>query len=188
MSSENNNSDNQQDEVSKPSIDFNTFKTYYDSNPDLDNAEYYQIFPSVNSGTIRSWKARAKTQIKEKPIETPSTPEEKVKGDNEELTKYKQQNIELLLAQTKMNPKLLEGLDDNAKLKILNNARTNAPPDPNIRLMTPSGSGSQKLGIEKYITMDEKSFKEKGFGDITVSIPASVAFNPEKSEELGKYK
>ena len=187
MTDENNNSEDQQDDVSKPSIDFNTFKTYYSSNPDLDNAEYYQMFPSVNSGTIRSWKAKAKTQITEPKPQTPSTPQDP-SDNNKEVAKYKGQLIELLLSQTRMDPQLLEGLDDNAKLKFLNNAKANTAPDPNIRLMTPSGTGSQKLGIEKYIHMDEKSFKEKGFGNVTVRIPASVAFNPAKSEELAKYK
>lgn len=187
MPSDNNGSDNEQDEVSSPSIDFDTFKTYYSSNSDLDNAEYYQKFPSVNPGTIRSWKAKAKAQLTEVSTQTPSTPSDPPQ-ENDEVKRLKKDLIEALKQKSNMNEELLEGLDEDAQIKVLKNASKQTSPDPNIRLMTPSGTGKAKLGIEEYLTIDEQSFKEKGFGDVKVVIPASVLHNHEKSEALKKYK
>lgn len=89
-----------------------------------------------------------------------------------------------------MDESLLKGLDKNAQYKILKNMydQMGSRPDPNIRLMTPSGTGVQKLGIEQYMSIDEKAFKEKGFGEVNIRIPASKLFNPEKSKELLTYK
>ena len=35
--------------------------------------------------------------------------------------------------------------------------------------------------FDKYLTIDEESFKEKGFGKVELVIPASIVFNPEEN-------
>jgi hypothetical protein len=187
MSSENKDSDSQDNGTSKVSIGFDTFKTFFKDNTDLDNAEYYQSFPSVNPGTIRSWKARARKEISEPEPQTPSTPMDQP-SNNDETKRLKQELIKALMDKTKFQEELLEGLDEDSQLKLLKNASDNMPSDPNIRLMTPSGTGKAKLGIEQYLKIDEKSFKEKGFGDVELILPASVLHSPKKSEQLKEYK
>jgi len=185
MSQEPTDSDNENNGVSNASITFDVFETYYKQNPDLDNAEYYQKFPSVNTGTIRSWKAKAKSILKSAPPSAPETPTDEPKEN-----KYLDDSIAILKKATRMDESLLKGLDKNAQYKILKNMydQIGSRPDPNIRLMTPSGTGVQKLGIEQYMSIDEKAFKEKGFGEVNIRIPASKLFNPEKSKELITYK
>jgi len=56
--------------------------------------------------------------------------------------------------------------------------------DPNMRVYTPTGTGKRKLGIEKYITIDEEAFREKGFGKVEMIIPASELLDPEKNKKL----
>jgi hypothetical protein len=141
----------------------------------------------VNPGTIRSWKAKAKKNSEIEPSQTPSTPEVQT-SEPEQVKKLKKDLIQALKEKTQFNDALLNGLDEDSQLKILKNASEQTPDDPNIRLFTPSGANTAKLGIEKYMTMDEKSFKEKGYGDVDVNIPASVIFDPKKFDELNKYK
>ena len=163
------------------------FETFYKTNPDLDNAEYYQTSPSVNTGTIRSWNAKAKSRIVKEPDQTPPTEVDQTSVEPE-VKRLKAELIEALKEKTRFNDELLNGLNEDAQITILKNVSKDQGSDPNIRLMTPAGSSNQKLGIEKYMTIDEESFKKKGFGEVTVALPASIAFDPKKSAELTKYK
>lgn len=184
MSNDNPDSDSQQDGTSGVSITFETFQSFFKSNSDLDNIEYYKQFPSVNTGTIRSWKARAKKNNANPP---PSVPQTSPDGTKE--TNYRDDMITLLKQTTKVQEYVLEGLEPDAQLRLLQNMheQQKSTPDPNIHLMTPSGSGGQKLGIDQYIRIDEKSFKEKGFGKVDIRIPASELHNPEQAKKLNQY-
>lgn len=188
MSEENDTSDSEQNGASKVSISFDVFETFYKENSDLDNAEYYDTFPSVNKGTIRSWKARAKNNLSTTSEPSAQTPSNQGQESAPKENKFLKESIEILKKTTRIDPKLLDGLDLNSQYRLLKNAFDNSKPDPNIRLMTPSGSESQKLGIEQFLTIDEKAFREKGFGEVNAAIPASYLFNPKKSKELGEYK
>jgi hypothetical protein len=183
MSNENNDSDKENNGSSKPSITFEVFEAYHKVNPDLDNIEYYKQFPNVNTGTVRSWKARARKASSEPVDQTEATPSDHEPKDD----KYLDEVIEIMKKTSRMNPKLLDGLDKNSQYRILKNAMDNQPADPNMKLYTPSGSGSQKMGIEKYMRIDEKAFKERGFGEVEIQIPASKLYNPDESKKLGKF-
>lgn len=185
MSNENDNSEEQQNEVSKPSITFNVFKAYHNENPDLDNAEYYKAFPSVNTGTIRSWKAKARRASSEPSGQTEGTPSNQSEPKED---KYLSESIEIMKKMSRIPTKLLEGLDEKAQYKLLKNELDTRGDDPNIKLFTPSGSGSQKIGLEQFMKIDEKAFKEKGFGNVEIRIPASKLHNPEESKKLANYQ
>lgn len=184
MSQDNKDSEDVHDAVSTPSITFDVFKAYYKENTDLDNIEYYKAFPTVNSGTIRSWKAKAKTQLESEPPQTVQTPQDQPVKDNKYLTEL----VEVLKRTTRINPKLLEGLDLASQYKILQNVSSEQKPDPNIKVFTPAGGASQKLGIEKYMKIDEKAFREHGFGTVEISIPASKLYKPDESKKLKEYQ
>jgi len=58
--------------------------------------------------------------------------------------------------------------------------------DPNMRVYTPIGTGKKKIGIDKFMEIDEEGFKKKGFGKVEISIPASVLLDPEKNKKLSE--
>lgn len=43
-----------------PKITFEQFNEFFTANDDLDNDEIYKAFPTVNHGTLRGWKSKAK--------------------------------------------------------------------------------------------------------------------------------
>jgi hypothetical protein len=170
------NRENASSEASKPSIDFNVFKAFYDKNPDLDNAEYYSQFPQVNQGTVRSWKAKARQHINEPEPRQQSTPQEQ---DKSEI-------INTMIDLTRIDKRILEGLNQNAQIKYLQNyaqlMNENKGQDPNIGIIpTPARSSKRMLGIEKYITFNPQNKMVK------MNIPASIAHDPEKNKQLGEY-
>ena len=164
----------------KPTVD--DFEEYFEANPNLTNIELYEKFPNTPKSTIRYWKK--KVLDAQKPPETPTT-DSPTPTEDERLKKA----IELLKLQVK-DPQIhaiLEDLDLDNQYKVLIKAAKDKKPDPNIRLMTPIGSGKPKMGIEKYMTIDEKSFRKKGFGDVEIILPASVALNPEENKKLREH-
>jgi hypothetical protein len=40
------------------------------------------------------------------------------------------------------------------------------------------------LEIDKYLRIDRDSFRTKGYGDITLAIPATILNDPEKCKKL----
>ena len=69
-------------EEGSPKITFGQFNEFFKVNSDLDNSEIYKAFPSVKEGTLRSWKAKAKTEA-EKPPEVPEEPAPEPEGEEE---------------------------------------------------------------------------------------------------------
>jgi len=187
MSQEQTDSEEQHDDVSEVSITFDVFETFFSKHPDLDNAEYYKHFPTVNTGTIRSWKSRAKNSMEPATPSQQATPPKQDNKDQPSSDTYLDELIKTLMATTRISPKLLEGLDPKSQLAVLRNYQAERKADPNLKLFTPMGTSQKKLGIEQFVRIDERSFREKGFGRIEVEIPASIAFDPEKSKKLREY-
>ena len=86
----------------KASITFEVFQTYYNQYPDLDNPEYYQKFPSVKNGTIRSWKVRAlkasskfSSQIPSTSTDQPSQKENKHLDEMRDLLENNDEKVEI---------------------------------------------------------------------------------------------
>ena len=95
--------------------------------------------------------------------------------------------IEGLIASTRVDPTLLEGMNDESKVAFLKNyasQKSSLPrTSPNTNIVpNPTGtSGRQKLGVEKYMTeFDPKRQR------IEFRIPGSVALDPEKNKLLGE--
>lgn len=163
-----------QTDASKASISYEMFQAFYKGNPDLDNAEYYQNFPTVNAGTIRSWKAKAKKDFETPQSNPQPTPPKEEKTNMKEI-------IDLLIPATGIDPNLLTGMDETNQVAFLKNLMTqkNKSRDPNMPLLpTTAGTGKTKFGIEKFATFNPTK------GVIKVVIPASIAHDPKKSEIL----
>ncbi len=73
-------------EDGSPKITFGQFNEFFKVNSDLDNSEIYKAFPTVKEGTLRSWKAKAKTEA-EKPPEVPEEPAPETEVPEEEPDK-----------------------------------------------------------------------------------------------------
>jgi len=170
-------------EEEKPT--FEDFDEYFNANPTSVNVDLYEKFKGIPQSTIRYWKK--KILDNQKPPETPTTDTKKdqtVPTDD----KYLEELVKTYKEVTKMDPKLLEGLDTKNQYLILKNAMKDKKPDPNMKLYTPTSTGKVMLGIDEFMKVDEKSFKDKGFGKVEINIPASVLFDPEKAKKLGQYQ
>ena len=176
MSDNNNSQDKDENGASTPNITFEVFETYHSANPDLDNSEYYKAFPSVNTGTIRSWKSKARVSGSEPTPSQQKTPEEKADIWRDEL-------IESLSNQADLRTKeLIKNLDPDSKLLVLKEnikqiAAHPAPNNPSI----PNPTGQPKVGLAKYMKFVPGSDK------IEWNIPASVLLDPIKNKKLGEY-
>ena len=171
--------DPQQDKE-KPT--FEDFKEVFSQNPKLTNMDLYDKFEPIPKSTVRTWKKRVLDNIK--PPQNPKTDNETA-NKNEEFLK---QSVDTLKKLVKVDPGLLVGLDLQGQFTVLQNAAQEKPPDPNMKLYTPASTGKEALGLEEYITIDEKAFKTKGFGDVEIIIPASKLFDPEENKKLREYK
>lgn len=167
------------EQPSEPVITFEVFKAFYDKNIDLDNAEYYKAFPTVNTGTVRSWKSRART-----PKTEPEPPKQPT--DKDKIVEMQKQFYETLMAtadhKTKGFAKVFYDKGDiDSALVILQENAKNQPPMPNAPTI-PTPTGIPKLGLEKYMKYVPGSEK------ISWEIPASVLLDPEKNKKLGEYQ
>jgi len=174
-------------EEEKPT--FEDFEEYFESKPKSLNVDLYEKFKNIPQSTIRYWKKKVldKTKASEPPTTEPK------KEPTIPTNKYLEELVKTYKSLTKIDPKLLEGLDINSQYLLLRNAIANDKQkgkaiDPNMKLYTPASTGKAMLGIDEYINIDEKSFKEKGFGKVEINIPASVLFDPEKAKKLGEYQ
>lgn len=77
-----------------PKITFEQFKEFFDSNKELDNSEIYKSFPTVNQGTLRGWKSKAKLLN-----ETPPEEEQEEQTGEETPTPLTKKEIDDLVAE-----------------------------------------------------------------------------------------
>jgi len=174
--SDNKNGQNDESGASEPIITFEIFETYHAENPNLDNVEYYKAFPTVNTGTIRSWKSKARTSGSEPPSSQQATPADKENLWRDELIQSLENQADY---QTK---EIIKDLDPESKLLVLK-ARVELNkkhPSPNTSSI-PTPVGNVKMGIEKYMKF------VPGSGKIEWSIPASVILDPIKNKKLGEF-
>lgn len=168
-----------QDTPSVPTITYEVFEAFHSKNPDLDNAEYYKAFPTVNTGTIRSWKSRARTITPEPTPSQHATPDDKVKGLQQQLLDTLMGGADVrarALAQPFIDKKDL----DSAILLLQENAKQQKPAPNTPTIPTPTGT--PKPGLEKYMKYVPGSEK------ISWEIPATVLLDPEKNKKLGEYQ
>ena len=164
-------------------IQYNEFKTYYDNNPDLDNAEYYEKYPDTNKSTIRSWKSRAAH------IEEPKITKENGK-QAEGYEEIEAEYIKLLMTQTDSKESEFKGVDNKSKLLILKNRQAaqkeeikKRPSNSNIlKQPLPNSQTKKQFGIDEYIVFDDVK------GEIRMQIPMNVLLDPEKNKALGLKK
>ena len=160
-------------------VKYEEFKVFHGKHPDLDNSEYYAEFPETNKSTIRSWKNKARKPVAVDPTPEPTPPPT-------DYTALEDEHIKMLINQTKTNVRELEGLDNKSKLMILRNrvntiAETTVR-EPNSSILPaprPDSQTSKKFGIDEYIEFDTQK------GEIRMSIPCDVLFDPEKNKCLG---
>lgn len=163
-------------------ISYNEFVAYYENNPDLDNAEYYERFPETNKSTIRSWKSRLAN------IE-PEIQEEEVK-QSEGYEEIEKEYIKLLMTQTDSKESEFKGVDNKSKLLILKNRvagqkenNKKIPANSTILgLPKPIGQNQKEYGLDDYITFDGNK------NEIRMQIPMNVLLDPKKNRALGEIK
>jgi hypothetical protein len=165
-------------------ISYNEFEAYYENNPDLDNAEYYERFPETNKSTIRSWKSRL-AHIEEPVLE------EDVK-QSEGYEEIEGEYIKLLMTQTDSKESEFKGVDNKSKLLILKNRvasqnenKLNKKRPLNTTILgqpAPIGQNKKRFGIDDYITFDGNK------NEIRMQIPMDVLLNPKKNRGLGEIK
>lgn len=176
MSENNNSQEGTENGASTPIITFEVFESFYAANSDLDNNEYYKAFPTVNAGTIRSWKSKARANGSEPAPNQQQTPEDKANVWRDEL-------IESLSNQVDNRTKeLIKDLDPDSKVLVLKEqikqlAAHPAPNNPSI----PNPTGRPKMGLEKYMKYVPGSDK------LEWEIPATVLLDPIKNKKLGEY-
>ena len=173
--SNDNNQDPPQNTPSEPVITFEVFETFHKANPDLDNSEYYKAFPTVKTGTVRSWKSKARsTTIEPTPPVQPT--------DKDEVLKIKEQFLETLIARADVRTKaLIDKLDIDSKILVLQENEKQQKPLPNTPSI-PTPTGMPKVGLAKYMKYVPGSEK------ISWEIPASVLLDPKKNKKLGEYQ
>jgi len=183
MSNEQPERDNEQPEQKVSKEDF---AEYFGLNTKLTNVELYEKFPNNPTSTIRRWKSDILNS--ETTVQSSEQAEQKPKTKKDDP--YLKEAIKAYMRDTTVPKGMLDGLDDASKLVVLKNAAQNKRPDPNLSTIgTPSASGSQKKGIDQYLTIDEKAFRMEGKGTVNFEIPASVAYDPElnnKKNLIGK--
>ena len=170
-----------QDIPSEPTVTYDVFEVYYKGNPDLDNAEYYQAFPSVNPGTIRSWKSKAKTKATAEPSSQQSTstpPKEPLQVEKDFLETLKA----IASPQAKGYAKIFEDKGDiKSAILVLQEDVKNQKPMPNMPGI-PQPTGIPKVGLAKYMKYTP------GIDKISWEIPMSELLDPEKNKKLGEYQ
>lgn len=166
-------------------ISYNEFNAYYENNPDLDNAEYYDRFPDTNKSTIRSWKSRAAKPIEIEPDITTDEAEQS-SGYEEMENEY----IKLLMNQTGSKPTEFVGVDNKSILTILKNKKAaeelnnkNRPANSTILGQPrPIGQNKKVYGIDEYIVFDDQK------DEIRMKIPMDILLNPKTNRALGELK
>lgn len=178
--SNDNNQEPPKDVPSEPTITYEVFEAFHSKNPDLDNSEYYKAFPTVNTGTIRSWKSKARsTTASITTPQQPTTPDDKVQ-------KLQQQLLDTLLAGADVRAKALaqpfvnKKDFDSAILLLQENAKIQKPA-PNMPTI-PTPTGTPQPGLAKYMKYVPGSEK------ISWEIPASELLDPIKNKKLGEYQ
>lgn len=163
-------------------INYEDFESYYNENPDLDNAEYYSEFPTVHKSTIRGWKVRARKGTEDVPPEepTPAAPRTDL---------YDKEMVKILCNQAGVPLTDFEGVDTRSAIQILKNKLAGQQSQkPRGRgsngpiLPTPKAIGQNKkqFGIDPYIDFDlEKN-------EIRLEIPLDEVMDPVKNEKLRK--
>ena len=173
--SNDNNQEPPKDQPSEPVITFEIFETFHKANPDLDNSEYYKAFPTVKTGTVRSWKSKARSTTPE-----PTPPVQATEKD--EVLKIKKEFLETLLTRADVRTKaLIDKLDIDSKILVLQENEKQQKPLPNSSTI-PTPTGMPKPGLEKYMTYVPGSEK------ISWEIPATVLLDPKKNKQLGEYR
>lgn len=161
-------------------ITYEMFEVFYKTNPDLDNKEYYEQFPTINQGTVRNWKSKAKKPVASTtPPIVPTGTDEEIKIEVEALKLKLKDKIPQYILDMDVDPHTHKKLIQNALI-----AQTTATPNqtaPNTPILGIPIGGARKRGIDKYLTIDPERH------EINLSIPASVVFDPEKNKKLGEY-
>jgi hypothetical protein len=179
-----------QSKTSEPSISFEVFQEYFKTNPDLDNSEYYNAFPKVNQGTIRSWKSRASKATTPDNSNQHSTPKDQPPSSTPPDEKMLDGTINNLITAINMIPgkhideKILEGMDKNSQVVLLQNMiqdihKNRSTGNANI-LPISTGISQPGFWVDNYITMNPEK------QTVEMRIPASELVK--KANERSKEK
>jgi len=161
---------------------YDEFKAFYASESGLENADLYKHFPNNPESTLRKWKMKLLSEP------TNGSPKEQKAKNGEQPNAYLVELVKNLKARSNINPSIIEELDLESQYHVLKKEAETHKADPNMKIFTPGSSGQKKLGIDKYMTIDEKSFREKGWGNVELVIPASKLFNPEENKKLREFQ
>lgn len=177
----------EQTRMQEEKITYEIFQVYFKENPELDNKELYEKFPTVNQGTIRNWKSKTRVVVPPKEPITLVKPEDaQMKNFVETLQNTLRGRIpQYLLDATKE----MDLTSAYAVLKAHSeNLQEPKGTDPNTPIIPlPLGGQRRKQVIDRYLTITTNPSNPK-LNEITLDIPASVALNPEKNKKLGDWQ
>lgn len=177
----------EQTRMQEEKITYEIFQVYFKENPELDNKELYEKFPTVNQGTIRNWKSKTRVVVPPKEPITPVKPEEaQMKDFVETLQNTLRGRVpQYLLDATK-------DMDLKSAYIVLKTHSENLQDvkgtDPNTPIIPlPLGGQRSKREIDKYLTISIVPGNPKK-NEINLEIPGSVALDPEKNKKLGDWQ